>query len=329
MKISIVVPTHRRADILPTLLRSLLRQDFSRHQFEALVVSNLPDANVQRLVEELSAQGLVCRYLCVGQVGVNRARNLGLTAACGEIVYFLDDDCELIDRAHLSRLANYHRVRPDATGIGGRYRLMAAAKEMLPAQEVTAAPSLDAVSSPALGYVDAWLDRWQLDEHRCYQLIGGNMSFKRAHLENLRFDARNAFGGTEIAWNCELINRQHGLLTYRDLDVAHFSRVSMASMLGKAWRQGWQAARRQHLQLFYNAAALREFSGRPMRFPTLPWRAAICLRSYRLCLRAGFRFGQIVGWIFTPSSKHLQALDLAKSPSDMDQKNSATANSHS
>lgn len=97
MEISIITATHNRPDLLRTIsLPSVLSQ--SDPDFEWVIVNDGQNATTRRLITELNPP---CRltYLEMPHqqlgFGLCHARNLGLNAASGEWVAYLDDDNEI------------------------------------------------------------------------------------------------------------------------------------------------------------------------------------------------------------------------------------------
>lgn len=92
-KISAIIPTHNRADVLPRAIRSIQMQ--SRPVDEIIVVSDGSTDETVVIVEELSKKDgrvkLIHYY--PGKNG-NYARNRGIDAAAGDYIAFLDDDDE-------------------------------------------------------------------------------------------------------------------------------------------------------------------------------------------------------------------------------------------
>lgn len=93
MKFSIVIPTHKRAEILNLCLKALELQDFPREEFEVLVVSDGEDEKTMRILENASKNfHFTPRYFVQSQQGQGVARNRGVKEAMGDIVIFLGDD---------------------------------------------------------------------------------------------------------------------------------------------------------------------------------------------------------------------------------------------
>jgi glycosyltransferase involved in cell wall biosynthesis len=98
VRASVVVPTHRRPDLLDRCLTSLVAQDLDPACFEVIVVDDASNEETRRRAEAWTcktlATGPAIRYLS-GYVGRGPAakRNLGWRAARGRVIAFTDDDC--------------------------------------------------------------------------------------------------------------------------------------------------------------------------------------------------------------------------------------------
>ena len=90
-KISVIIPTHNRADILPRAIKSI--QDQTRPVDEIIVVSDGSTDNTEEVVRKLADKDSRIRLIAYhpGHNG-NYARNKGLEAATGKYVMFCDAD---------------------------------------------------------------------------------------------------------------------------------------------------------------------------------------------------------------------------------------------
>ncbi len=110
LRLSVVIPTYRRPDLLRRCLRALARQDLDPGTFEVIVCDDAAKANAakadaaetetQRLVWDMALRRVrleqppLFRYLPITHAhGPAAARNAGWRAAQGEIIAFTDDDC--------------------------------------------------------------------------------------------------------------------------------------------------------------------------------------------------------------------------------------------
>jgi cellulose synthase/poly-beta-1,6-N-acetylglucosamine synthase-like glycosyltransferase len=97
-RVSVVVPTHLRTDLLLRCLDALLSQDLPASEYEVIVCDDAASAETRCAVERRAAEtrrsGPVIRYCPVTSGhGPAAARNHGWRAARGEIAAFTDDDC--------------------------------------------------------------------------------------------------------------------------------------------------------------------------------------------------------------------------------------------
>ena len=93
MRVSVVVPTYRRPELLCRCLRALQQQDFDPKEFEVIVADNAGDAETQTLVAEQAKAGAPpLRYVAAaGGRGPAFARNSGWRAG-QDFIAFTDDD---------------------------------------------------------------------------------------------------------------------------------------------------------------------------------------------------------------------------------------------
>ncbi len=91
MRISVVIPTYNRRDLLARTLPTVLNQDFPSDQYEVIVVV---DGSTDGTLEFLRSLSTPCALRIVEQPnrGIAAARNAGLRVARADIVLFLDDD---------------------------------------------------------------------------------------------------------------------------------------------------------------------------------------------------------------------------------------------
>ncbi|MEA3350641.1 MAG: glycosyltransferase family 2 protein, partial [Chloroflexota bacterium] len=89
--VSVIVPTHNRADLLPRAIGSVLKQSYPR--LECIVVDDAPDDSSEAVVAQFDDDRLVYLQHETNR-GASAARNTGIAQAKGEMIAFLDDDDE-------------------------------------------------------------------------------------------------------------------------------------------------------------------------------------------------------------------------------------------
>lgn len=91
IKISVVIPTYQRPDLLKRCLYALTKQTFSRDDYEVIVVSDGPDESTRQTVAEFCSAQFV--FLNTPErKGPAAARNFGWKHANADLIAFTDDD---------------------------------------------------------------------------------------------------------------------------------------------------------------------------------------------------------------------------------------------
>ncbi len=111
--ISIIISTRNRTDVLPISLPLLFQQDLPKDQFEIILMDNASSDNTYELARKM-AEEAPCAMRCYrNEVGnLSRARNLGVRAARGEVVLFMNDDI-LAEPFLLAEHARFHSTHPE------------------------------------------------------------------------------------------------------------------------------------------------------------------------------------------------------------------------
>jgi glycosyl transferase family 2 len=231
--ITIVTPVHRRCDLVERLLASLAPAvaalERAGGSAEVLLVDSSPGAEARRIAALAGLHG--ARVLPAAN-DVRRKRNLGVRHASGEVVLFVDSDCEadpglLLEHAAGHRVARAPDGRPVA-GVLGSVRL---------AGERTAAWR----AAEAAGFCDgfAFAHRYpQADWGPC-----ANISYRRASLLSIggfREDWPRRLGGDDVELGLRVNGTGAAILCRPGAVVTH-SRSTWArwpAVLERAWRWG-------------------------------------------------------------------------------------------
>ncbi|MCC2667973.1 MAG: putative glycosyltransferase [Armatimonadetes bacterium] len=119
MDVTIVIPTYGRPDALLQTLEALLRLDYPRDRWEAVVVDDGSPSDIQAPVQEwIERTGAPVRLFRQMNAGPAAARNRGAAEARGKYLIFIDNDVLVQPdflRLHLTAL----EANPN-TWIGGR-----------------------------------------------------------------------------------------------------------------------------------------------------------------------------------------------------------------
>ena len=118
MKLTVVVPTYNRSDLLGQSLEHLLDQTAPGEDFEIMVVDDgSTDATSEVAAQVQASAGERLRYVRQENKGPAAARNLGVREAKGTIVLFTGDDC-LPDRRLVEEHLRAHGKEGDVGVVG-------------------------------------------------------------------------------------------------------------------------------------------------------------------------------------------------------------------
>lgn len=109
MKVSLIIPTYNREDLLVQTLRCALQQ--SLDEYEILVIDQTPvhRQETERFLQENASR---IRHIHRAEASVTKARNEGLRQAHGEILVFVDDDTSF-DPGFLAAHLQAHQAGAD------------------------------------------------------------------------------------------------------------------------------------------------------------------------------------------------------------------------
>lgn len=121
IRISLVIPTHNRAEPLLGALESVVRQDLPPGEWECVVVNNNSTDDTESRFAVFAAGHPSCNLRLVRETGpgVSYARNRGLQEARAAWVAFIDDD-ERINPGFLRAYVDFFASHPEAVVAGGR-----------------------------------------------------------------------------------------------------------------------------------------------------------------------------------------------------------------
>ena len=187
MKLTVLVPTYRRAADLRRCLIALEQQQ--RRPDGLVVVTRGDDGETHELLANRPPRSLPLEIVHTTQPGQVAALNAGLRAARGDVIAILDDDTAPWPD-WLGRIEGHFACTPRLGGLGGRDMIRA---EGFPAGSETS----------LVGRV-SWYGRWIGQAHRgagppreVELLKGCNMSFRRAAIEGVWFDRRLKGSGAQ------------------------------------------------------------------------------------------------------------------------------------
>jgi len=242
VRISAVICTRNRAELLRGALGSLQRQSLDKSLYEVLVVDNGSEDHTRQVAHEM-ANGTDIRYVYEPVPGLSRARNAGLDNVRGDYVAFLDDDALAAPDWMEKFLAAFEESSPDVACIGGWVEVVLPEPQpkWLPDGMLTIFGIPDyPYASPQMMKPDEWLSMCNL----------GYPVWALRKVGGLREDLGRK-GKTLLAHEDQDLRKKHdalGLKTvyHPELVVQHLipsSRLTKAWFRSKSYWQGISAAR--------------------------------------------------------------------------------------
>ena len=190
LAISVVIPTYRRPKDLARCLEALEKQ--KRPADQVLVTVRDTDTETSTFLESFNPQLLPLRItkVSVSVPGVVAAMNMGMDAACGDIIAFTDDDATP-HTDWLERIEAHFLSDSNIGGVGGR-------------DWVYHGTQLEEGEREVVGQVQ-WFGR-VIGEHHLGAgearevdvLKGVNMSFRRSAIAQMHFDPRMQGTGAQV-----------------------------------------------------------------------------------------------------------------------------------
>ena len=115
LRFTVCMPASRVGTVQHAIA-SICRQTWT--DWELFVIGQGPESGLRGLVEHYSAQDARVQYLHVEPKGASYARNFGIASARGDVVAFIDDDCEARED-WLAVLAECFAREPETEVVGG------------------------------------------------------------------------------------------------------------------------------------------------------------------------------------------------------------------
>ncbi|WJH30915.1 glycosyltransferase [Paenibacillus sp. CC-CFT742] len=94
MRVTVAICTYNRANDAVEAVRSLVRQDYPRDEFEIVVIDNNSKDHTREIILRAADEheGYTIRYVLEEKQGLSVARNRAIREASGKYILFLDDD---------------------------------------------------------------------------------------------------------------------------------------------------------------------------------------------------------------------------------------------
>lgn len=175
IKLSAIICTHNRCDLLPEAIESILNQTLDKSLYEIVVVDNGSTDETMQLCDRFKKYSNF-RYVYEPELGLSFARNTGIDNAKGKVVAFIDDDAVAEKNWLKEIVTTFEDVNPVPGCVGGKVLPVweASRPEWLSESLLTHLSILDLGDSPR------WIEE---NEFVC----GTNMAFLNQSVEDAGF----------------------------------------------------------------------------------------------------------------------------------------------
>lgn len=193
-RLSIIICTRNRADLLRLCLEALISQEGAAPDaYEIIVVDNGSSDRTRQVVEAAGRRFERIRYFYEERLGLSIARNAGVGRAAGEIVCFVDDDAVASPTFVREVLSSFDD--PEVACVAGKIVASwpdgAAPAWFTPRYE-------NVVAQTSFGETTRWMKRNEFP-------FGANMSFRREIFRRLGgFDENLGKRGENNIWGEEI-----------------------------------------------------------------------------------------------------------------------------
>ncbi len=118
MKLSIIIPSYGRADVLNDCLKSINKIKSELRDYEIIIVNNNNDKKIEKETSK------VCKRYSLNIIEINahkgvgsvKARNFGIKKAKGEIIIFFDDDTLIQKNYFINLIKTFEDEKVGAVG---------------------------------------------------------------------------------------------------------------------------------------------------------------------------------------------------------------------
>lgn len=268
LRVSVAIATFMREEPLVETIQGLLGLD--DRPSEIIVVDQTPehDRATADFLKQMASDGRL-RWIRLAEANMSRARNVGIRAACGDIVVFVDDDVRFPNSQYLRACVTSYEPQ-DVVGVGGPCPWQSDA---------------DLQPFPESFLVDGtgWHVKHLTRVEDVPELWGCNMSFRKDALQAIGgFDEFFAGGGYAELELCNRIRRSGRIVYEPGMKIHHMA----APEGGTRHLPPYRIARRMAHAAYY----LLSYSQRPVN-------ARVYLSLWRKARRDQFTYLNEIGRI--------------------------------
>lgn len=227
---SVIITTHNRPRLVRRCVENVLGQDFSREDYEIIVVD---DGSKQATAQVLEPYRTQIDYVWQAQAGWGKARLTGVQRSKGKILVFLDDDC-CAPAGWLGAYTRVYQEKPEVDGVAGALRYGARVNVAGFKQYTGHVSYFNRLNQP--------LGTTTETAGRVWFSFGGNRSFRRDVWMSAQPDKMHWYGDDSTI---DQTLKERGALIYYTPDawVEHYYVLSVTDRMRSAYRYGLSETR--------------------------------------------------------------------------------------
>lgn len=224
--VTVAIITRNRAKLLEKCLQSLTKQTVIPK--EILVVDNASKDQTREIVDEFKNE-VPIRYIYEPKIGIPHARNRALKEARGEILAFIDDDCQAASN-WIDQIIRTHQLYKNAIAVQG----------------------ISLCKSNLFGILSqkyhlGWIKKNLKTNNEISVLDTKNVSFKKNLLEKQRINFDKSFQrGSDANLAYQLLSQNQILKFTPKIKVRFEPRSNLLDFLGHRFQVGFYKAKLEH-----------------------------------------------------------------------------------
>ena len=236
-RLSVIICTFNRANLLGKCLQSLIEQSLSANQYEIIVVDNNSVDQTEEVTRKYQGISPNIRYMKEQKQGLSYSRNTGWQNTKCQYVAYIDDDAKASHDWCKKIVTAFQDVKPTPAAVGGK---------ILPYYEKT----------PPKWFIDELEIRtWGNESHFLNKryiksgFSGSNMAFQRKYLEELDgFNTELGMIGNEIRMGEDSdfffrLSKVYPFFWYDPSIIVHHYTPSEKFKINYIWQRGYSSGR--------------------------------------------------------------------------------------
>ncbi len=208
MKYSVVIPSYNSEETILPCLESLFAQDLES-AYEVIVVDSSEDATPDLITKNYPQVKLIRREERTDQ---GRARNIGVEAAYGELIFFVDSDC-LVPKKWMSTMIGWQEKGYEAVG----------------------GPVAVANIESSVAWAGYFMEFSNVlpgkEPQEVWHLPSGNVCYRRSFLVQNPYPAGLSFALEDCLFHASLIEKGIKMISDPAIAVKHFQRDTLISFM--------------------------------------------------------------------------------------------------